>query len=51
MREIGLLQAQVDLCQGRLEKTVFLQHYFKQNPQTLSCKILELLPKLETMLS
>jgi hypothetical protein len=52
MRELGLLQAQVDLCQGRLEKTVFLQHYFKQNPKALSDKILELLPTIEkTMLS
>jgi intergrase/recombinase len=51
MRELGLLQEQVDLCQGRLEKTVFLQHYFKQNPKTLSDKILSLLPKLEASLS
>jgi len=51
LRELGLLQEQVDLCQGRLEKSVFLQHYFKQNPKALSDKILELLPKLETLIS
>jgi intergrase/recombinase len=51
MRELGLLQEQGDLCQGRLEKSVFLQHYFKQNPKILSDKILSLLPKLETLLS
>jgi intergrase/recombinase len=50
MRELGLLQEQVDLCQGRLEKSVFLQHYFKQNPKALSDKILSLLPKLEDSL-
>jgi intergrase/recombinase len=50
MRELGLLQEQVDLCQGRLEKSVFLQHYFKQNPKALSDKIPSLLPKLEDSL-
>jgi len=51
MRELGLLQEQVDLSQGGLGQTVFLQHYFKQNPKALSDKILWLLQKLETLLS
>ena len=47
MRELGLLSEQIDLAQGRIGKSIFLQHYFKQNPRTLSDKVLSLLPKLE----
>jgi intergrase/recombinase len=51
MRENGLLSEQIDLIQGRVGKSIFLQHYFKQNPKTLNSKILEALPKLEQTLS
>jgi hypothetical protein len=51
MRELGPLSEQIDLAQGRIGKSIFLQHYFKQNPRALSDKILSLLPKLETLLS
>ena len=47
MREMGLLSEQIDLTQGRVGKSIFMQHYFKQNPKALSDKILEALPKLE----
>jgi hypothetical protein len=51
MRELGLLSEQIDLMQGRVGKSIFMQHYFKQNPRVLSDKILEMLPRLETLLS
>ena len=51
MRELGLLSEQIDLMQGRVGKSIFMQHYFKQNPKVLSEKAMELLPKLETLLS
>jgi intergrase/recombinase len=51
MRELGLLAEQIDLMQGRVGKSIFMQHYFKQNPKVLSDKILEMLSKLETLLS
>jgi hypothetical protein len=51
MRELGLLSEQIDLMQGRAGKSIFMQHYFKQNPKVLSDKILLMLPKLETLLS
>jgi intergrase/recombinase len=51
MRELGLLSEQIDLMQGRVGKTIFMQHYFKQNPEALRDKVLVLLPKLETLLS
>jgi len=47
MRTMGLLSEQVDIMQGRINGGIFLQYYFKQNPKTLSHKILSLLPKLE----
>jgi intergrase/recombinase len=50
MRELGLLSEQIDLMQGRIGNTVFMQHYFKQNPKVLSDKIIGLLPKLEESL-
>jgi hypothetical protein len=51
MREIGLLQEQIDLMQGRVGKSIFLQHYFKQDSKLLSSKILSLLPEMEGTLS
>jgi intergrase/recombinase len=50
MRELGLLSEQIDLVQGRIGKSIFLQHYFKQNPKVLSDKIISLLPNLEKSL-
>jgi hypothetical protein len=47
MRENGLLAEQIDLVQGRVGKSIFLQHYFKQDAKGLSDKILSLLPKIE----
>jgi intergrase/recombinase len=47
MREQGLLSEQIDLIQGRVGKSIFLQHYFKQDAKLLSNRILGLLPKLE----
>jgi intergrase/recombinase len=52
IREMGLLSEQIDLVQGRVGKSIFLQHYFKQDAKLLSNRILQLLPKLEeTLLS
>jgi intergrase/recombinase len=51
MRENGLLSEQIDLMQGRVGKSVFLHHYFKADPITLSKKILKLLPKIQESLS
>jgi intergrase/recombinase len=52
MRELGLLSEQIDLMQGRVGKSIFMQHYFKQNPKVLSERILMILPDLEkTLLS
>jgi intergrase/recombinase len=47
MREMGMLPEQIDLIQGRVGKSIFLQHYFKQSPVLLSNTILTYLPKLE----
>jgi intergrase/recombinase len=51
MREMGLLQEQIDLVQGRVGKSIFLQHYFKQDAKSLSNQILQLLPMIEDFLS
>ena len=45
MREMGLLSEQIDLVQGGVGKSIFLQHYFKQDAKLLSSKIIGLLPK------
>lgn len=37
MKEMGLHSEQIDLMQGRVGKTIFLQHYFKQNPKVCLC--------------
>jgi intergrase/recombinase len=50
MRKLGLLSEQVDLMEGRIGKSIFLMHYFKENPKLLSDKILQLLPTLEQSL-
>ena len=50
MRELGLLSEQIDLVQGRVGKSIFLQYYFKQDAKILGHKILELLLKLEKSL-
>jgi hypothetical protein len=50
MRKLGLLSEQIDLIEGRIGKTIFLMHYFKENPKTLSDKILESLTSLEATL-
>jgi intergrase/recombinase len=47
MRELGMLSEQIDLAQGRIGKSIFLQHYFKQNPRALSEKMLSLVPRIE----
>jgi intergrase/recombinase len=47
MRKLGLLSEQIDLIEGRIGKTIFLMHYFKENPKALSDRILEVLPILE----
>jgi len=46
MRENGLLAEQIDLMQGRVGKSIFLQHYFKQDAKVLGNKILGLLQLL-----
>jgi intergrase/recombinase len=46
MREMGLLSEQIDLVQGRVGKSIFLQHYFKQDSTVLGGKILSLLNKI-----
>jgi len=51
MREMGLLSEQIDLTQGRVGKSIFLQHYFKQDAKLLSDRILGLLPKIEAQIS
>jgi len=51
MREMGLLSEQIDLVQGRVGKSIFLQHYFKQDAKSLSNQILQLLPMIEDFLS
>jgi len=52
MRKAGLLSEQIDLMEGRIGKSIFLMHYFKENPKLVSDKILDLLPALEqTLLS
>ncbi len=51
MRENGILSEQIDLIQGRVGKSIFLQHYFKQDAIMLSNRILGLLPKIEHSLS
>lgn len=43
MREMGLLSEQIDLVQGRVGKSVFLQHCFKQDAKILGSQILTLL--------
>jgi intergrase/recombinase len=50
MREQGLLSEQIDLVQGRVGKSIFLQHYFKQDAKMLSSKILIMLTSLEQSL-
>jgi intergrase/recombinase len=50
MRKLGLLSEQIDLMEGRIGKSIFLMHYFKENPKLLSDRILELLPNLEKTL-
>jgi intergrase/recombinase len=50
MRKAGLLSEQIDLMEGRIGKSIFLMHYFKENPKELSDKILSLLPALEQTL-
>jgi intergrase/recombinase len=52
MRERGVLSEQIDLVQGRVGKSIFLQHYFKADARLLSDRIRELLPRIEeTLLS
>jgi hypothetical protein len=51
IREMGLLSEQIDLVQGRVGKSIFLQHYFKQDAKSLSNQILQLLPMIEDFLS
>ena len=51
MRELGLLSEQIDLIQGRVGKSIFLKHYFKQDAKYLSNKILALLSKLNGALN
>ena len=50
MREMGLLSEQIDLVQGRVGKSIFLQHYFKQDAKILGRTILKLIPQLEESL-
>lgn len=51
MRKLGLLSEQIDLMEGRIGKSIFLMHYFKDNPKTLSDQILSITPKLEQTLA
>jgi hypothetical protein len=50
MRQAGLLSEQIDLLQGRVGKSIFLAHYFKQDPKALSDKVLTLLSTYEKFL-
>jgi intergrase/recombinase len=47
MRENGLLSEQIDLVQGRVGKSIFLQHYFKQNSRILVDSIIGKLGQFE----
>jgi len=51
MRKLGLLSEQIDLIEGRIGKTIFLMHYFKENPENFSTVILNVLPRLEKILN
>jgi intergrase/recombinase len=50
MRKLGLLSEQIDLIEGRIGKTIFLMHYFKENPKKLSDNVLAILPGFESSL-
>jgi intergrase/recombinase len=50
IREMGLLSEQIDLMQGRVGKSIFLQHYFKQDAKLLGTQILKFPSKLEEIL-
>ena len=47
LRELGLLSEQIDLVQGRVGKSIFLQNYFKQDARLLSNRVIGLLAILE----
>ena len=47
MQENGLLSEQIDLVQGRVGKSIFLQHYFKQNSRILVDSIIGKLGQFE----
>jgi hypothetical protein len=47
MRENGLLSEQIDLVQGRVGKSIFLQHYFKQDSKILVDSIIGKLGQFE----
>jgi hypothetical protein len=47
MRENGLLSEQIDLVQGRVGKSIFLQHYFKQDSKILGDSIIGKLGQFE----
>ncbi len=51
MRKAGLLSEQIDLIEGRIGKSIFLMHYFKENPKRLSDKVLNSLPIYEQTLT
>ena len=50
MRELGLLSEQIHLIQGRVGRSIFLQHYFKQDAKQLCKRIFLLLDSLEPIL-
>ena len=47
LRKHGVISELVDLIQGRIGKDVFIRHYLKENPQTLSSQVIALLKDLE----
>ena len=52
LRKHNVISELVDLIQGRIGKDVFIRHYLKENPQTLSNQVIALLKDLEnSMLS
>jgi intergrase/recombinase len=47
LRKHGIISELVDLIQGRIGKDIFIRHYLKENPQTLSSQVKALLKDLE----
>ena len=51
LRKHGIISELIDLIQGRISKDIFIRHYLKENPKTLSDSILVILNDLEQSLN